>query len=341
MNQDPDEKPAPTDDEVARAAERIMQDGPPGDLDLSPIEDRHAPQTDFSEKLFPSEATRMKKTLSDGQTTPPAEPTQFDAMRSRPLRETVDPAAFPKTFWAQVDYLLTHPHSLMESIRRDQDLPQISLILIAIAIIMGAIYGAVMGGTNLMQGQAMPPLGAKITMIFITAIKVPVLLMASGAIVYFPIYVSNAFMGERHSWRQVLALLVSSTAITCTVLASMATVAAFFSITSTTYDFIKLLHVAIFTYSGVIGLQYLLGTIRWMAPPRPRASRTLVALWLLLYMFVGMQLAWVLRPFMSSPGEPFQVFRPRSGNFYESVAYSLGKVLSDDKKPERTGNNWR
>lgn len=317
-------------EEFARAAEQVTHDGPPGFARRKPA--------DITEKLFPAEETRMQNDVLNGQEAPPAAPTQFDALRSRPLREPVDPAEFPKSFWSQVDYLLTHPHSLMESIRRDEGLPQIALILIAIAIIMGAIYGAVMGGTNLMQGQAMPPLGAKITMIFITAIKVPLLLMASGAIVYFPIYVSNAFMGERHSWRQVLALLVSSTAITCTVLASMATVAAFFSITSTTYDFIKLLHVAIFAYSGVIGLQYMLGAIRWMAPPRPRSSRTLIMLWLLLYMFVGMQLAWVLRPFMSSPGEPFQVFRPRKGNFYESVFYSLGKVLGDEqKKPAENG----
>lgn len=259
-------------------------------------------------------------------------PSQFTEMRSRPAAEPVDPAEFPKGFWRQVDYLLNHPGSVMESMKRDRDLPQIAVILAMVAVIMGAIYGAVMGATNLLQGSTMA-FGPKLALILITAVKVPALLMLTGAIVYSPIYVSNAFMGERHSWRQVLVLLVSSTAITCTVLASMATVAFFFSITSTTYDFIKLLHVAIFAYAGIIGLQYMLGSIRWMQPARGRrASTGLITLWLILYIFVGTQLAWVLRPFVGSPGEQFEVFRPRTGNFYESVFHSVGKVLEGDPK---------
>lgn len=311
MNPNPDEKAA-TPEELKRAAKQVMQDGPP------------------SEKFIPSEENRMQNDLVNGQEAPPVGPTQFEAMRGRPLTEPVEPAVFPKSFWSQVDYLLTHPHSLQESIRRDQDLPQIALILFAIAIIMGAIYGAVMGATNLLQGAAQLSHAAKFTQILVTAIKVPVLLILSGSIVYSPIYVSNAFMGERHSWRQIMVLLLGSTAITCTVLASMATVSTFFAITSISYDFIKLLHVAIFVYSGGIGLQYLLGSIRWMQPAKPRTSSGLIALWLLLYMFVGMQLAWVLRPFVCSPGEEFQVFRPRTGNFYESISHSLGKVLDPD-----------
>ncbi|MCE5230940.1 hypothetical protein LLG95_15285 [bacterium] len=328
-----DENPG-TQDELDRAAEQVMQDGPAKPSAPGTIE----PMRDISEKLFPSEEARMKNDLLDGQA--PAGPSQFEALRSRPFEEPAEPAVFPHGFWRQVDYLLTHPHSLMESMRRDDpNLPQIALILISIAIIMGAIYGAVMGATNFLQGSTLS-LGAKVTLMFITAIKVPVLLMGVGAIVYSPIYVSNAFMGERHSWRQVLVLLVSATAITCTVLASMATVAFFFSVTSTTYDFIKLLHVAIFAYAGTIGLQYMLGSIRWMAPARPRASKGLIALWLLLYIFVGVQLAWVLRPFVGSPGEKFEVFRPRSGNFYESVMHSVGKVLSGQEKPPKQAN-WR
>lgn len=334
MNPNPDDKAA-TPEELKRAAEQVMQDGPPDGIDPSPLETLQRRKKDLSEKLFPSEESRMQNDLPNAQRTPPAGATQFDAMRNRPLTEAVvEPAVFPKTFWSQVDYLLTHPHSLQESMKRDEGLPQIALILIAISIIMGAIYGAVMGSTNLLQGAAQLSYAAKFTQILVTAIKVPVLLILSGLIVYFPIYVSNAFMGERHSWRQVMVLLLSSTAITCTVLASMATVSTFFAITSISYDFIKLLHVAIFAYSGAIGLQYLLGSIRWMQPTKPRTSRGLIVLWLLLYMFVGMQLAWVLRPFVCSPNEQFHVFRPRTGNFYESVFHSLGKVLqTEENKP--------
>jgi hypothetical protein len=42
--------------------------------------------------------------------------------------------------------------------------------------------------------------------------------------------------------------------------------------------------------------------------------------WLGLYVFVGIQMAWVLRPFVGAPGQPVQFFRPESWvNAYEVV----------------------
>jgi hypothetical protein len=49
--------------------------------------------------------------------------------------------------------------------------------------------------------------------------------------------------------------------------------------------------------------------------------------WLELYGFVGTQLAWILRPYIFSPGSPFELFRDRYGNFYESVWRSLEQLL--------------
>ena len=74
------------------------------------------------------------------------------------------------------------------------------------------------------------------------------------AIVLPPIYVSNAFVGAQLLFRQMLAMLLGSVAITVTVLSSMATVAFFFALTSRSYDFIKLLHVLFFAYAGLTGL---------------------------------------------------------------------------------------
>ncbi len=51
----------------------------------------------------------------------------------------------------------------------------------------------------------------------------------------------------------------------------------------------------------------------------PSQFTRLLYLWLMLYGFVGTQLAWTLRPFFGSPGEPFQLFRTLEGNFYHAV----------------------
>lgn len=244
-----------------------------------------------------------------------------------------EPAPLPRGFWARIDYLLKHSDDVLGLLRSGTGQWELARTFFAISILMAAIYGAVMGATNLLQGSPMA-LNEKLLLIVITALKVPVLYLVTLAIVLPPIYVSNAFVGARLPFRLVVALLLGSVAITSTLLASMATVSLFFSLTSTSYHFIKLLHVVFFVYSGLMGLDYLKRGIAAMRATTDRPTPGhLFLLWLLLYMFVGTQLAWIMRPFVGSPNEPFQVFRPRSGSFYESVLYSTNKFMKGDEQP--------
>ena len=239
----------------------------------------------------------------------------------------VEPAQFPPGFWPCVDYLLHHPDRILASLRADRDLGRLSGIFFRIGLVTCLLYGAVMGATNLLQGSEQA-LTQKLLQIGVSALKVPVLFLLTCAIVLPPIYVSNAFVGSRLSFRQMLAVLLSSLAVTTTVLASMATVSLFFALTSQSYDFLKLLHVLFFVYAGLSGLGYQRRCLRELMPPGT-SSGGLWVLWLVLYMFVGTQLAWVLRPFVGDPGAPFEVFRARTGNFYESVLRSMGNMLDE------------
>lgn len=60
---------------------------------------------------------------------------------------------------------------------------------------------------------------------------------------------------------------------------------------------------------------------------RGQRVRSIFSVWLLLFMVVGMQMAWILRPFLGNPSEPFMWFRPRTGNFFQSVVQTLQGVL--------------
>ena len=44
-------------------------------------------------------------------------------------------------------------------------------------------------------------------------------------------------------------------------------------------------------------------------PVRGGRHRIMLWLWVVLYMFVGMQMGWMLRPFVGSPGLPAAFFR--------------------------------
>lgn len=242
----------------------------------------------------------------------------------------VEPARFPSGFWRSVDYLLHHPEAVIESLRSDVKLWPLTRVFLMISLCMAALYGAVMGATNLLQGTAMP-VGYKFATMLATGIKVPALYLVTLVIVLPPIYVSNAFIGARLTIRQMIASILGALAVTVTVLGSMATVAAFFALTSRSYNFIKLLHVVVFAYAGLSGLCYLVKSMRAMLPTGRKAlPQGLLVLWLVLYMFVGTQMAWVLRPFVGSPGLNFELFRPRAGNFYESVLDSARDLFEED-----------
>jgi hypothetical protein len=56
------------------------------------------------------------------------------------------------------------------------------------------------------------------------------------------------------------------------------------------------------------------------------ASMTLLYIWILLFGFVGTQLAWTLRPFFGSPGEEFALFRSIEGNFYAEIFRTIATL---------------
>jgi hypothetical protein len=62
------------------------------------------------------------------------------------------------------------------------------------------------------------------------------------------------------------------------------------------------------------------------AGERP-ASMLLLYIWILLFGFVGTQLAWTLRPFFGDPGQPFELFRDINGTFYGNILSTLGSLL--------------
>jgi hypothetical protein len=65
--------------------------------------------------------------------------------------------------------------------------------------------------------------------------------------------------------------------------------------------------------------------VRQSEPTPP--SMTLLYIWILLFGFVGTQLAWTLRPFFGSPGKPFSLYREIDGNFYAEIFRTLSHLF--------------
>jgi len=56
------------------------------------------------------------------------------------------------------------------------------------------------------------------------------------------------------------------------------------------------------------------------------ASMTLLYIWILLFGFVGTQLAWTLRPFFGDRGQDFALFRGIEGNFYSEIIRTIANL---------------
>jgi hypothetical protein len=57
--------------------------------------------------------------------------------------------------------------------------------------------------------------------------------------------------------------------------------------------------------------------------------RWILVTWLVIYVFVGIQMGWVLRPFIGNPNAPVQFFREGSwSNAYEVVIQVVWDVLT-------------
>jgi hypothetical protein len=65
-------------------------------------------------------------------------------------------------------------------------------------------------------------------------------------------------------------------------------------------------------------------------PPARSGNMGLLYIWIVLFGFVGTQLAWTLRPFFGSPGQPFGLFRHLSGTFYGDILQTIGHLIGGD-----------
>jgi hypothetical protein len=135
--------------------------------------------------------------------------------------------------------------------------------------------------------------------------------------------------GSTRNFRQYLVLLLATTSVISVMLLAFVPVVLFFLLSVNDYNFFKLLNVAIFTLTGVIGVQFFYQSMKSLHSQDAEKSRNLkvVQAWLFLYGFVGSQLGWSLRPFFGTPGKDFALFRPLESNFYVHIFKTLTHAL--------------
>ncbi|MGD9789397.1 MAG: hypothetical protein AB7Q00_06030 [Phycisphaerales bacterium] len=179
------------------------------------------------------------------------------------------------------------------------------------------------------------------------ALKLPALFFLTLLVTFPSLYVFSALMGTRLGFLATLRVLVSGIVVNMCVAASLGPIVGFFTLSTNDYSFMVLLNVIALGVAGLVGMGFLLRTMRslgrgdgrlaWESHPDvpgemshgaagngppplntvtvPGASNGrggvmgMFVIWMFIYGLVGSQMGWILRPFIGHPNMPFVLFR--------------------------------
>lgn len=272
------------------------------------------------------------------------------------LMETVERRSTVGTWLKSLDQLLRGDVTRPSALRRGNiDVPLDGLAMLI--LVLGLLYGMCMGSYALANAGKTGS-QAYLQMLATTG-KVPILFVLTLVVTFPSLYVFNALVGSRLSLLSMLRLIVAALAVMLAILASFGPIVAFFSISTTSYQFMLLFNVAVFAVAGFLGLRFLLFTLHRLSlvqaeemkqeaaaqtgmdedgEPMGALDRmeghvfgsnitTIFRIWIVVFCLVGAQMSWVLRPFIGDPNHHFSLFRLRESNFFEAVFHALTKVL--------------
>lgn len=218
-----------------------------------------------------------------------------------------------------VETILRDRHTFFAEIRNRVVLGnKISSRLIACLIFL-ALYGIVMGASH------------RILQAISSMIKLPILFLVTLLICTPSLHYFNILFGSKQTLPQTVALVLTAITTTAVLLLSFAAITLFFLITSSEYTFFKLLNVSFFALAGTMGILFRRQGIRLGQEGDTQAGKgvryLIFVLWVILYGFVGSQMAWTLSPFIGRPDEPFVIVSQVGGNFYSDVITSLRELV--------------
>ena len=219
---------------------------------------------------------------------------------------------------AIIETILRNRRQFFAEIRDGVELGRKMRAMLISSVAFFALYGAVMGSTH------------SLWQTLSSAVKLPLLFLATLVVCAPTLYFFNLIFGSNQSLAQNFTLILAAITVTAVLLLSFAPIVLFFLLTTSGYQFFKLLNVGVFTLAGLVGVTFLSQGMRIVSTGGKEgagARRSVVRLWILIYAFVGSQMAWTLRPFIGAPSMQFELFRQLGGNFYANIFVSIGEIL--------------
>jgi len=188
-------------------------------------------------------------------------------------------------------------------------------------------YGVVMGSYHsLLQSVSA---GVKLFLLFAVAL-----------LICFPsFFIVQLILGSKIKLDRMLIIIMSGLLFTSAIMLAFAPIIVFFQLTGDNYHFLQLLHVGIFVFSGFFGMRLVVEALKYACEEAniyPKIGVTIFRVWVVILAFVGIQLAWNMRPFLGNEGMPFELFRSSTkGNFYATMLHAVGQMMGVDQNQQK------
>ena len=194
-----------------------------------------------------------------------------------------------------------------------------------LAVVFGLLYGAVMGSY---AGFAVfRPWDELRLQVLFSALKVPLLLAATCLVSLPSFFVVNTLLGLRDDFFEAVRAVASAQAGLAIILASLAPLTLTWYASSAGYSEAIFVNGVMFAVASVAAQSLLRANYRPLIARNSR-HRLMLWCWLAIYTFVGIQMGWIMRPFIGSPNDPVVFFRRDSlGNAYVVVTKLIADVL--------------
>lgn len=223
-------------------------------------------------------------------------------------------------FWrifTMSEWIMRDRLSFFEEVRTRRDLGAKLRSMVLSSLFYLALFGLVLGMSHSWMQALM------------SAVKLPMLFLVTLLICLPTLYFFNLLYGSQLTFQQTTTLMMAAVTITGALSLAFASISLFFWLTiGEQYTILILLNVGVLGISSWWGLSFLRQGMRHVQRHalNVRQGRILIT-WLVIYAFVGTQMAWALRPFFGVPDEPFVVLRSDGGTFIGSMLTALGWLL--------------
>ena len=173
-----------------------------------------------------------------------------------------------------------------------------------VVALAGVTYGAFMGSFTVYSFER------SLALLYV-ALKVPLLIFATSLICLPGFFTLNAVLGLQGDFARALRAIAAAQAALTLALASLGPLTSVFYLSGITHDGALMLNALMFLLATLAGQSVMRRSYAGLIahPERGPRHRLMLWVWTLLYAFVGMQMGWMLRPFVGSHELPVTFFR--------------------------------